>query len=152
MTDNLNLADRYATKFALPSYEGSFLVSDDLNVRRETSRCQIFVEYRGQGLWCVIDGMGNNYAKDGKASYEPMPSNRDKEFLDQYRFSRSEALRVAARALPSLCEDFLHYSRMVVAAATEMGKLERASFHSRVVELVLLGVKEVRREFLEEEG
>jgi hypothetical protein len=52
------------------------------------------VEYRGTGLWAVVDG-GSNLNRDGQWEYEPLPSSRDPAFFTRCRFTLDQALRLA---------------------------------------------------------
>lgn len=60
------------------------------------------VEYRGKGRWAVCR-MGRCYDKDGVADYEPIPSSREDDWLDRFRFTDvHEALLVAQKVAPKL--------------------------------------------------
>lgn len=50
-------------------------------------------EYRGTGLWAVVDGLGHCLNKAGEWEMEPRPSNRDQPFFERCRFLRDEALQ-----------------------------------------------------------
>ena len=138
--------DRCAVKYALPNYEELLKDSDGLSIRRELSRCQLFVEYRGDGLWCVTDGV-QNYARNGEPSYEPTPSSRDEKFLAEYRFTRDEAFEIAVRALGAYCTSVLWYSRATSEKLRDAGKPEAAEFHDRLQELIEDGIAAAKRDF-----
>ena len=55
---------------------------------------RIRVEWRGTGLWAVVD-TGQCLNRDGEWEYEPLPSNRDDDFMARCRFPLNEALRLA---------------------------------------------------------
>lgn len=60
------------------------------------------VEYRGKGRWAVC-WMGRCYDKDGVADYEPIPSSREDDWLDRFRFDSSDdALEVAKKVVLTL--------------------------------------------------
>ena len=53
----------------------------------------------GSFLWAVRDGFENCLSKSGEWDYEPFPSSRTEEWLDQHRFSSArEAIDHARRA------------------------------------------------------
>lgn len=137
--------DKYAIKYALPYYENLFTESDDIEIRAQVTRCQIFIEYRGNGKWCVCDRMGNNYSED-KHHHESMPSSRSSDFLQNFRFSKEEAFRIAVKRLPGLCEEFCDRPREIVKLCEERGM--DPSIYFRIVELVNLGVKKVQNDFI----
>ncbi|WP_040828896.1 hypothetical protein [Nocardia jiangxiensis] len=60
------------------------------------------VEYRGRNKWCVRDGFGFCYDRDGNRSYESLPTNREDEWLAQHRFALMEALVLAKRLAPGI--------------------------------------------------
>ncbi len=61
----------------------------------EPIREKILLSYRGKGNWAVLDGMKNCWSKKEKGFvYEPMPSNRDDDFLKDCRFSFEEGLEI----------------------------------------------------------
>ena len=62
--------------------------------RFENSR-DLRVEWRGTGLWAVVEG-GACLNKSGEMEYEPRPSSRDDAFFDRCRFTLDEALRRAS--------------------------------------------------------
>ncbi len=52
------------------------------------------VEWRGTGLWAVVQG-GACLNKEGQWEYEPLPSSRDEAFFDRCRYTLDQALRLA---------------------------------------------------------
>ena len=61
----------------------------------------VTVEARGHGNWSVSNG-GYVYDKNGKDDYEPMPSSRTDAFLNRFRFSLPEAIRIAEKVAPKI--------------------------------------------------
>ncbi|TYB69669.1 hypothetical protein FXF51_05775 [Nonomuraea sp. PA05] len=57
----------------------------------------ISVEYRGRGLWAVLDGPFALDA-DGRKDYEPRPSSREDDWLATHRFDLDTAKRIAVKA------------------------------------------------------
>lgn len=55
----------------------------------------LLVEWRGDDTWAVTRGGCECMNKDGFWTYEPLPSRRDKAFLERCRFTLDEALRLA---------------------------------------------------------
>lgn len=55
----------------------------------------ISVEFRGHGKWAVMMG-GNCLGRNGEWNYEPMPSGRDEDWLEMYRFDDFDAAFSAA--------------------------------------------------------
>lgn len=76
-------------------YEVSCLPEDDINARPYT----LTVEYRGRGLWAVLDGPFALNA-DGVKDYEPRPSAREDDWLTTHRFDLDTALALAKRFAP----------------------------------------------------
>lgn len=76
-------------------YEVSCLPEDDINAHVWT----IAVEYRGRGLWAVLDGPFA-YDADGGRDYEPRSSERQDEWLTRHRFDLDTALAIARREAP----------------------------------------------------
>jgi hypothetical protein len=67
-------------------------------------RNHIYLESRGKGGWVVTDGSGV-LNSDGEFEYEPLPSNRDDEFIARTRFKTIEgALANFQKHLPQLAE------------------------------------------------
>jgi len=56
----------------------------------------IHVENRGRGRWAVSRGGGIVLSDEGRWVVEPIPSERDDEWLDTHRFDHDTALRLAA--------------------------------------------------------
>lgn len=78
-------------------YEVSVLPHDDIN----RSIFTIHVEARGHGLWAVTryrDCLGT----DGQWEWEPLPSNREDDWLATHRFDLDTALKLAREAAPHL--------------------------------------------------
>lgn len=53
----------------------------------------IRVQSRGH-RWAIVNG-GSIYSRDGTWEYEPLPSNREDDFLDRCRYERDEAIHIA---------------------------------------------------------
>lgn len=60
-----------------------------------------YVEWRGDGRWCVTDG-SYCYRRDGHKSYERNSSSRTDRFKKAYRFPLGEALEIAQRIAPKM--------------------------------------------------
>lgn len=73
------------------------------------------VEHRGKGRWAVTRG-GLCFARNGGASYEPIPSGRTDKWLAKHRFSFYEALALAEREAPRLCVNGVPVAEAVAAA------------------------------------
>lgn len=61
---------------------------------------EITVDHRGGSRWAITNGHGSGLVwceRDGEWEWEPLPSNRDGEFLARCRYSLDDALRIAAR-------------------------------------------------------
>lgn len=56
----------------------------------------IGIERRSLGYWAVTDG-ANVYTREGKPTYEPLPSARTEKFKKQTRFRLDTAQEVAIR-------------------------------------------------------
>ncbi len=62
----------------------------------------VHVQWSGIGeLWAVRCN-GRVYDVDGAEEYEPIPSERDDEFLARFRHDQETAMRVAARVAPTI--------------------------------------------------
>lgn len=59
----------------------------------------IIVEYRGHGRWAACHGR-RCLSAAGRWDWEPIPSERDDEWLADHRFTLPAALSVAERAAP----------------------------------------------------
>lgn len=59
------------------------------------------VEYRGDGLWAVID-QPYCLGSDGEWSYEMRPSERTDEWIKTHRFDEETAKRLAREAAPHM--------------------------------------------------
>lgn len=78
-------------------YEVSCLPEGDINARGFT----LTVEYRGRGLWAVLDGLWC-LGTDGEWDYEMRPSEREDGWLATHRFDIETALRLAKEAAPDM--------------------------------------------------
>ncbi|MCW2898794.1 MAG: hypothetical protein JWO67_1059 [Streptosporangiaceae bacterium] len=78
-------------------YEVSCLPEGNVNARHFTLR----VEHRGDGRWCVTDGH-NCLGADGTWGYEPLPSNRDDDWMKTHRFDLDTAIQLAKDFAPKL--------------------------------------------------
>lgn len=76
-------------------YDVTCLPPDHMEARHFT----LTVEYRGRGLWAVLDGP---FALDaaGARSHEPRPSAREDGWLAAHRFDLDTALTIATRVAP----------------------------------------------------
>ena len=77
-------------------YTVNCLPEDDINA----SAYEITVEYRGRGLWAVLQRGMWCLGKEGDWDYEMRPSERDDDWLATHRFTEAEALRLAKEAAP----------------------------------------------------
>lgn len=78
-------------------YSVSCLPLDDINSIEFT----LTVEYRGRGKWAVTR-LKRCYDIDGNADWEPIPSERQDEWLARYRHDLDTALRIAREVAPTL--------------------------------------------------
>jgi hypothetical protein len=78
-------------------YEVS-LFPEDAEPRRHFT---ITIEWRGTDSWAVLDGP-YCLGRDGEWEYEPLPSNRDDEWIAAHRFDLDTAQRLAKQAAPHL--------------------------------------------------
>ncbi|MER5653487.1 hypothetical protein ABT076_10775 [Streptomyces sp. NPDC002131] len=62
---------------------------------------EVTVEDRGADRWAVC-WMGECLAADGSWNYEPRPSSRDDDWLDNHRFTLGTALQLAEQAAPNV--------------------------------------------------
>jgi hypothetical protein len=76
-------------------YAVSCLPEGDINARHY----MLTVEYRGRGLWAVMDGPFA-FDAEGRKDYEPQPSSREDDWLARYRFDLDTAREIAKRAAP----------------------------------------------------
>ncbi|MFF4417050.1 hypothetical protein ACFYY8_31400 [Streptosporangium sp. NPDC001559] len=76
-------------------YDVSCLPEDDINARPYT----LTVEYRGRGLWAVMDGP-YAYDADGVKDYELRPSEREGDWVAKHRFDLDTALALAKKVAP----------------------------------------------------
>ena len=134
------LIDRLAVKYAVPSFEDidvqGLTPNEEQSFRGYLVRYQIYVEYRGGGLWCVADAFGQCFGRDGQDSHEPLPSSRSKEFLEKFRFSREEAFVVAARALPGFIELNLGQTRLAIQHLINQGMDPFSTLTARTIRVV----------------
>lgn len=83
---SLSLLD-YATEFAFRVFPDG-CEYDDLAMEAVT------VTRRGPDRWAVLI-RGRCFDADGHGTYEHIPSERTDEFLERYRHSRDDAVRIA---------------------------------------------------------
>ncbi|AHH16568.1 hypothetical protein NONO_c17680 [Nocardia nova SH22a] len=76
-------------------YDVSCLPQDDINALSYT----VHVEYAGYGRWAVRR-MQRCYDIDGREDWEPIPSEREDEWLARFRHDLPTALEIAKRAAP----------------------------------------------------
>ena len=76
-------------------YTVSMLPEDDINA----GAFDITVAYRGHDLWAVSRSR-RCLGRDGTWDWEPIPSERDDEWLAEHRFPEQEALRLAKEQAP----------------------------------------------------
>jgi hypothetical protein len=100
-------------------YDVSCLPPDDESAALFTLR----VEYRGRGLWAVMDGAFALDA-DGNGDFEPSASNRDGDWLAKYRFPLDKALEIAKRAAPLMTVNRWTVSDALAARAARLAKGE----------------------------
>ncbi|MEV0831458.1 MULTISPECIES: hypothetical protein [Streptosporangiaceae] len=86
-----------APQVRVTRYEVSCLPEDDINADPYTPA----VEYRGRGLWAVMDGPFALNA-DGVKDYEPRPTSREDDWLAAHRFDLDAALALAKRTAPTM--------------------------------------------------
>jgi hypothetical protein len=60
------------------------------------------VEYAGRGRWAVRQRGHSCYDIDGNTSWEPIPSEREDEWLDRHRFDLDTALELARKVAPTI--------------------------------------------------
>lgn len=58
---------------------------------------RITIEWRGEDSWC-IHHCGSCLNTDGEWEYEPMPSNREDDYIARTRYPLNEAFRLAIAA------------------------------------------------------
>jgi hypothetical protein len=92
---NDSLYDQFAVKYQVPDYRKFISTEKDKPLVDFLSRCTLFIEYRGNDLWCVKDDFGTTYSMVG-SEYESLPSSRTDDYLKNFRFSKEEAFKVAA--------------------------------------------------------
>lgn len=61
----------------------------------------ITVDYRGHGQWAITRGR-ECLSRDGGWDWEPIPSERDDDWLAEHRFDLGTALRLAKNAAPGV--------------------------------------------------
>lgn len=59
------------------------------------------VTYRGKGRWAVSHH-GRCFDADGNPDWEPIPSSREDDWLDRFRHTEEEALRIARLIAPRI--------------------------------------------------
>lgn len=75
---------------SITEYEVSFLPEDHDAYIAFVVR----VVYKGRGRWAVERG-GVNYNAEAVGSYQPLPSEREENWLDEHRFDLQNAFDVA---------------------------------------------------------
>lgn len=95
-------------------YEVSCLPEDDINAYSFT----IAIEYRGRGLWAVLDGPFA-YDAEGRKSYEPRPSSREDEWLARHRFDLATAERIAVKVAKTMTVNGHTVADALATAASE---------------------------------
>ena len=142
------MTDRYATKYAIPHYEDLFLETDDPLVRRRVERHQLFVEYRGNGLWAVTDAFRNTYNQNGTREREPRPSSRTESYLEQHRFPIETALKVAIANVEKLSETSLADFKQVLGTQGAKDNPDPYKRVERIVKIVEEGTRRAKDELL----
>jgi hypothetical protein len=79
-------------------YDVSILPRGDIN----RSAWSVTVAYRGNDLYAVLIRDHWCLSKDGTSEIEPIPSERDDEWIADHRFPLAEALRLAVEHAPTL--------------------------------------------------
>jgi transglutaminase-like putative cysteine protease len=109
---------KYANRFTvnvLPDFVKEYEYSDAIYY-------DIYVVYRGNGLWAVTNYSGKVYNKNGESEYEPQPSSRTDEFLAEYRHSLVDAIALAEEVANHVTvnkysvESYTEYVREQIAA------------------------------------
>ncbi len=62
----------------------------------------VWVKWRGEDRWAVLNNVGLCLGTDGEWDYEGMPSSRSDEWIATHRFELAKALRFAREAAPHL--------------------------------------------------
>lgn len=62
----------------------------------------VAVERRGPGSWAVTDRFGECYGRNGRWTWESLPSSRTEEFIAAHRFPLDEALELAREAVEKI--------------------------------------------------
>ena len=62
----------------------------------------VMTEYRGRGLWAVVNGFGQCLNTNNEWDWEMRPSEREDDWLSTHRFPRDEAVRRAREIAPLL--------------------------------------------------
>lgn len=83
---------KHARKFVFNAIPEEIKALDEYD---EVSHFDIYVEWRGENSWAVLDRFGSCYNANGKPEHERQPSSRTKSFLKNYRFSLDEAIEIA---------------------------------------------------------
>jgi hypothetical protein len=78
------------------TYAVSCLPLDDEDAHLFT----ITVEYRGNGQWGVFRNGRGCLGSDGQWDWEPLPSNRDDDWLVSHRFAFDTAIELAKQHAP----------------------------------------------------
>ena len=90
--------DKLPVRVEATRYEVTNYPEQGVNAREFT----LWVERRDIDRWCVTDGFGSCYRKDGHKSYERNPSSRTDRFKNAYRFPLDEALALAQKLVPKM--------------------------------------------------
>jgi hypothetical protein len=68
----------------------------------EAASFSLKVEWRGKDRWAVTWGPRGCLSRQGTWDYEPLPSSREDDWLEQHRFTKSEAIELAVEQAPKL--------------------------------------------------
>ena len=70
-------------------------------VTSEAAYWDVTIEWRGDDRWAVLH-FGNCLGRDGSWDYEPLPSERTDEWLEEHRYGLDEALDLASKVAPTV--------------------------------------------------
>lgn len=89
-----NLYELESTEFVLRNKD----TAESVTIKLRNNETQVYaVSPEGSDRLCI--------SKDGKVDYEPMPSNRTDEFLENHRFSKHVAILVGEKYLNRRAKD-----------------------------------------------